>query len=84
MDLRTVTEVLAGSLGKRCCGALGRCHGVAREFRFLVGIGEHEFTPGIAQVMPYPYSSGSHIVQEYKAALKKYGNGAKESYTSLD
>lgn len=39
---------------------------------------------GIAQVMPFPYSSASRVVREYLAALKKYGNGAKASYTSLE
>jgi len=39
---------------------------------------------GIAQVMPFPYSSAFHVVTEYLAALKKYGHGAKPSYTSLE
>ena len=39
---------------------------------------------GIAQVMPFPYSSATHVVREYLTALKKYGQGAKESYTSLE
>ncbi len=39
---------------------------------------------GIAQVMPFPYSSAFHVVTEYLTALKKYGHGTKPSYTSLE
>lgn len=39
---------------------------------------------GIAQVMPFPYSSSTGVVKEYLTALKKYGGGAKENYTSLE
>ena len=39
---------------------------------------------GIAQVMPFPYSNTFPIIKEYMAALKKYGGGAKENYTSLE
>ena len=40
---------------------------------------------GIAQVMPYPYSTSAPIVKEYLAALKKYGpTGASPNYTSLE
>lgn len=40
---------------------------------------------GIAQVMPYPYSTSAPIVKEYLADLKKYGpSGAEPNYTSLE
>jgi branched-chain amino acid transport system substrate-binding protein len=39
---------------------------------------------GIAQVMPFPYSSVTPIVKEFQADLKKYGNGAKPSYAELE
>jgi len=39
---------------------------------------------GIAQVMPYPYSSVLPIVKEYRTALKKFGGGVSEDYTSLE
>lgn len=39
---------------------------------------------GIAQVMPFPYSNSAPIIKEYLTALKKYGGGATENYTSLE
>jgi branched-chain amino acid transport system substrate-binding protein len=40
---------------------------------------------GIAQVMPYPYSTSAPIISEYLAALKKYGpSTAQPNYTSLE
>jgi ABC-type branched-subunit amino acid transport system substrate-binding protein len=39
---------------------------------------------GITQVVPSPYGNSLKVVQEYRAALKKYAPKAKPSYTSLE
>lgn len=39
---------------------------------------------GIAQVMPYPYTSTLPIVKEYQRAMRKYAPGADLSYTSFE
>ncbi len=39
---------------------------------------------GIAQVMPYPYSSATAVVKEYQQLMAKYAPGQEYSYTSLE
>jgi branched-chain amino acid transport system substrate-binding protein len=39
---------------------------------------------GVAQVMPYPYTSPLSVVKEYQQAMKKYAPGIDFSYTSFE
>ena len=38
------------ALANAACGALGRCHRIARGLGLLVGVGKHQFAPGLAHV----------------------------------
>jgi len=38
---------------------------------------------GITQVVPDPVTAALPVVSEYQSLLKRYGKGAKPSYTSL-
>ena len=47
---RAVVQRVAGRLGQRRLGALGRRHRIARGLGLLIGVGEHQLAPGLAHV----------------------------------
>lgn len=54
-----------------------------KEIVRLIGA-DHARGIGVAQVMPYPFSSAHAIVKEYQQAMKKYAPGVEPSYTSFE